>query len=112
MAKARMAETARGQGRDGTGVGANAPDRGGNAERLARTGLADKGADARDYGLDGPFAGMLLDAMPEADAREAARDHMENPAVRAWLEENGYVECFPEVSGAAESATPEAEAEA
>jgi len=60
-----------------------APQPAGNQAAAADAGLAAGGS--MDTSLAGPFAGLLLDVLPLADAVEAALAHAGNPAVRAWL---------------------------
>ncbi len=66
------------------------PDRGplpggpGNQAVLDDRGLGGD-ADVPSHELDGPMAGLLLDALPADEAGLLAADHLGNPAVRDWL---------------------------
>jgi hypothetical protein len=57
----------------------------GNAQRTQEAGLGGAGAAPAEMGIIGPFASMILDAMPMAAALPMAKQFITNPEVQKWV---------------------------
>ena len=57
-----------------------------DAEQISH-GLEGQGADVADFGLDGSFAGTILECMPTIPALLIAKRFAHNPAVIAWADD-------------------------
>ena len=57
-----------------------------DAEQISH-GLEGRGADVADFGLDGSFAGTILECMPTIPALLIAKRFAHNPAVIAWADD-------------------------
>ncbi len=57
----------------------------GNQQRNQEAGLSGAGAAPEEMGILGPFAEMILDAMPLSGALLMAKGAMDNPTVQKWV---------------------------
>ena len=57
-----------------------------DAEHMSQ-GLEGRGADVGEFGLEGSFAGTILDCMPRMPALLMAKRFAHNPAVMAWADD-------------------------
>lgn len=64
-----------------------APDYVSNDAEQISQGLEGRGADVADFGLDGSFAGTILECMPTIPALLLAKRFAHNPAVIAWADD-------------------------
>lgn len=71
-----------------------------NLDEVAQAGLGSGGVDASEMGIEGGFAGMVLDCLPMVAAVPLAKKFASNPAVKAWAETRTLDEVIQSLQGA------------